>query len=449
MKASSKYLIDEYPMTMLPSLASRIGGDEAIVLQQIQYWIKTHEAVGNERVFKDGRWWVFNTVQQWQEKQFIWLAVPTVKRILQSLREMGLVSTEQFEKNSRNNRKWYTVNYDSVERLDLVPIGTCFTKLEDRIILISSILTGSNRSDGADQNDPMTGSKRSDGADQIDPVIISKEITKETKENTPLPLIEEKHAPAIGDFGSKEPTPQPLEKEVVSDSYSQAIESEEMGVDSFGESKEVIAARDNKAKRVPDGDKFFGRKAQERHQQSFAAKLQRTVVPIEEMAPWCSFEIFKEFEAYLLEDARKWCKSNPASVVARKLQEIASGKAVKTEFEEWQAQKEQTAQKLQPQPTEDRSALTPEQQAWIAIVEQFDFVSEGASAKVSLQNSIWIVTSNVAQLSGRLGEAMGRVSLESLPTKFKAWYPDCYRRAVQKFPHLPFPEPLDPERVAS
>ena len=171
MNHSSKYLIDEYPMTMLPSLASRIGGDEAVVLQQIKYWIKTNESSGNERVYKDGRWWVFNTVQQWQEKQFIWLAVPTVKRILQSLEQMTLVETEQFEKNNRNNRKWYTINHDAVERLDQVPTGTCFIKLEDRINLISSMLTGSNRSDGEDQ---------------IDPVILSKEITKEINSETTL-----------------------------------------------------------------------------------------------------------------------------------------------------------------------------------------------------------------------------------------------------------------------
>jgi len=251
---SSKYLIDEYPMTMLPSLASRIGGDEAIVLQQIQYWIKTNEAVGNERVYKDGRWWVFNTVQQWQEKQFIWLAAPTVKRILQSLEQMNLVKSERFEKHNRNNRKWYTINHDSVERLNLVPVGTCFIKLDDRINLISSILTGSNRSDGADQIDPVTGSNRSDGADRFDPVIFSKEITKETTEITPL-------------------TPQGEWSECVAVEVEAEIVEEEVSTPpSFVEKKVVNLSRANSVS--PDGQVSAGRRDNSKQVQKLIEKLE-------------------------------------------------------------------------------------------------------------------------------------------------------------------------------
>ena len=36
----SKLLINEHPLQVLPSLATKIGLNEAIVLQQIHYWKK-------------------------------------------------------------------------------------------------------------------------------------------------------------------------------------------------------------------------------------------------------------------------------------------------------------------------------------------------------------------------------------------------------------------------
>ncbi len=209
-KTSSKYLINEYPMMVLPSLASRIGIDEAIILQQIQYWVHTNQACDNQRVYREGRWWVFNTIQEWQQKQFVWLSVPTIKRILQALEQMTLVATKQFDKTKlsnenqkSSNRKWYTINYESIDALDLVPEKTCFVKFDDRIKMIQSYLNGNRRDqidpvvlDRPDQIDPIheinlipsTGSNRSHPPDQIDPVFLiykettSKETTEETRE---------------------------------------------------------------------------------------------------------------------------------------------------------------------------------------------------------------------------------------------------------------------------
>jgi len=113
----SKLLIDERPMMVLPSLAARIGLDEAVVLQQIHYWLDRHEEVGHERTLRDGRWWVYNTVEEWQSKQFKWWSLRTVRRILEFLEKSGLISTAKFEQTKWVQRKWYTINYEVVEAI--------------------------------------------------------------------------------------------------------------------------------------------------------------------------------------------------------------------------------------------------------------------------------------------------------------------------------------------
>ena len=50
------------PLVINPQLAERIGLNEAIVLQQLKYWLNETES----GVEHDGRRWVYNTMEQWQ-----------------------------------------------------------------------------------------------------------------------------------------------------------------------------------------------------------------------------------------------------------------------------------------------------------------------------------------------------------------------------------------------
>ncbi|MEL1193439.1 replication protein, partial [Staphylococcus epidermidis] len=53
-------LIDDYPILVLPKLATEIGLNEAIVLQQMHYWLKK----SNHNY--DGRRWIYNSFSEWQ-----------------------------------------------------------------------------------------------------------------------------------------------------------------------------------------------------------------------------------------------------------------------------------------------------------------------------------------------------------------------------------------------
>ncbi|MCC4465807.1 hypothetical protein [Limosilactobacillus reuteri] len=62
-----KLLIDEQPLQCQPSLAIALGGsDEAIVLQQLHYWLERSSQV------RDGYRWVYNSMADWH-KQFPWI----------------------------------------------------------------------------------------------------------------------------------------------------------------------------------------------------------------------------------------------------------------------------------------------------------------------------------------------------------------------------------------
>jgi DnaA-like protein len=109
----TKLLINEYPLMVLPSLASRIGLNESIVLQQIHYWLDPRI---NKNI-RDGKHWVYNTYRDWR-KQFSFWSEVTIKRIIQSLEKRNLLISSNFNKNHLDKTKWYTINYNKLQELE-------------------------------------------------------------------------------------------------------------------------------------------------------------------------------------------------------------------------------------------------------------------------------------------------------------------------------------------
>lgn len=110
----SKLIIHEPPLQILPSLAIKIGLNEAIVLQQIHYWISNQL---NKNVV-NGRRWVYNTYEDWN-KQFPFWSKDTVIRTLKSLESNKLVISGSFNKAHWDRTKWYTIDYESLQSLDI------------------------------------------------------------------------------------------------------------------------------------------------------------------------------------------------------------------------------------------------------------------------------------------------------------------------------------------
>jgi len=115
----SKLLIDDKPVMVLPKLAVAIGLNEAIVLQQIHYWLKIFEEAQSTSHYHDGRWWVYNTREEWSKNFPWWKSEATAWRALTALRDSGLVIAGNYNKLKIDRTLWYTIDYKALDKLEL------------------------------------------------------------------------------------------------------------------------------------------------------------------------------------------------------------------------------------------------------------------------------------------------------------------------------------------
>ncbi|HCL5401260.1 TPA: conserved phage C-terminal domain-containing protein [Citrobacter freundii] len=109
-------LMTSRPIVINPDLAYSIGLNEAIALQQINYWLKET----NSGMESDGVRWIYNTTEQWLE-QFPFWSESTLKRTFTRLKTLGVLKIEQLNKSQRDMTNFYTINYES-ELLDEVKV---------------------------------------------------------------------------------------------------------------------------------------------------------------------------------------------------------------------------------------------------------------------------------------------------------------------------------------
>ena len=109
-------LMPSRPIVINPDLAYSIGLNEAIALQQVNYWLKET----NSGLERDGVRWIYNTNEQWLE-QFPFWSESTLKRTFTRLKNLGVLKIEQLNKSQRDMTNYYTINYES-ELLDEVKV---------------------------------------------------------------------------------------------------------------------------------------------------------------------------------------------------------------------------------------------------------------------------------------------------------------------------------------
>lgn len=109
-----KKLFNSHPLVVDKELATILGLNEALVLQQVHYWLETNKK--NKRNFHEGRYWTYNTIDEWQEEFPFW-STSTVKRVFKKLRDMNLTLVDNFNIYQMDRTLWYTINYEELERL--------------------------------------------------------------------------------------------------------------------------------------------------------------------------------------------------------------------------------------------------------------------------------------------------------------------------------------------
>src|SRR5690625_5100977 len=93
------------PLVINPALAKKIGLNEAIILQQLNYWL-TRTGSG---VSYDGVQWVYNTYSDWQE-QAPFFSERTIQRTILKLEKIGIVRSAMLRKSKGDRTKFYTIN---------------------------------------------------------------------------------------------------------------------------------------------------------------------------------------------------------------------------------------------------------------------------------------------------------------------------------------------------
>jgi len=89
----NKLLLNEHPLIILPSLASAIGLNEAIFLQQLYYWLQKSSTLF------DNKTWVYKTLKEW-EKEFPFWSNSTIKRTIGSLKKRGVLLVKKVSSNT-------------------------------------------------------------------------------------------------------------------------------------------------------------------------------------------------------------------------------------------------------------------------------------------------------------------------------------------------------------
>ena len=120
-KHKTSYLVPEYPLILLPKLAEAIGLNEAIIIQQLHYWI-IHVGQNGERYGRvhEGKRWIRNSIDDWKERNFPFLSRSAIHRALASLEDQKLVlSTNTLNALGYDRTKWYTIDYDAIPKWDM------------------------------------------------------------------------------------------------------------------------------------------------------------------------------------------------------------------------------------------------------------------------------------------------------------------------------------------
>ncbi|RFU61092.1 conserved phage C-terminal domain-containing protein [Peribacillus glennii] len=107
----NQLVVKDTPLLVLPSLALEIGLNEAMMLQQIHYWLCKSDN------WVEGKKWVYNTYQEWNRQLPFW-SLNTVKRTVRALEDMGYLISNRFNYSKMDQTKWYTINYEKLAGLE-------------------------------------------------------------------------------------------------------------------------------------------------------------------------------------------------------------------------------------------------------------------------------------------------------------------------------------------
>lgn len=151
----SDLLLDDYPLLVSRRLAALVGLNEAIFLQQLNYWLN------KSGKFRDGKRWIYKTFPDWQAEDFPFWSERTIKRVVSNLRDKHLIlTTDQYNKSNADRTLWYTIVRGNVELLGkagqvVTPTGQVVTLIDgDKLARSYQIQITDKNGNGASRDLP-------------------------------------------------------------------------------------------------------------------------------------------------------------------------------------------------------------------------------------------------------------------------------------------------------
>ena len=86
--------------------AELYGIEEAIILENIAFWIKKNET--NNKNFYDGYTWTYNSAESFN-KLFPYITPSKIRRCLLKLEELNVLKSGNYNKAGYDKTKWYTI----------------------------------------------------------------------------------------------------------------------------------------------------------------------------------------------------------------------------------------------------------------------------------------------------------------------------------------------------
>ena len=109
--------IDKSKTLIINTDLAMVLGDlnESIVLNQLNYWIEINRKA--DKHFIEGRYWVYNTYNDWKTNNFPYWSEKTIQRTFTRLENKGIVVSANYNKSAIDKTKWYTIDYEVLEKL--------------------------------------------------------------------------------------------------------------------------------------------------------------------------------------------------------------------------------------------------------------------------------------------------------------------------------------------
>lgn len=85
-------------------IAKEYGVNEAILIANLQFWIKKNQA--NEKNYYEGHYWTYNSIKAWQ-KLFPFWTEKIIRTILNHLIERGVIITGNYNQSKYDRTLWY------------------------------------------------------------------------------------------------------------------------------------------------------------------------------------------------------------------------------------------------------------------------------------------------------------------------------------------------------